>query len=81
MIPAEDLFVGFVALGLVALITVRIVKGLRSGRLPVYRSYLNRDESRAKFNALVLLHSLTLIAAAVIAADLLLGLDLLGRRS
>ena len=78
---SEDLLVGLIALALVPLIGWRILRGLRSGRLPVYRSYLAREESRAKFSVLLALHGLTLVAAAVISADLLLGLDLLGRRS
>ena len=76
-IRSEELFVGLVALGLIPLITMRILRGLRDGRLPVYRAYLSRDEAGAgRFNALLAAHVLSLLLAAVIAADLLLGLGL-----
>jgi hypothetical protein len=78
---SEDVLVGLIALALVPLIAWRIWRGLRSGRLPLYRRYLSRDDSGPKFSVLLALHGLTLVAAGVIAADLLLGLDLLGRRS
>jgi hypothetical protein len=74
--PTEDLFVGLIALALVPLIALRIVRGLRTGRLPLYRSYILREEGRAKFGVLLALHGLSLLLVAVIAADLLLNLDL-----
>ena len=40
----EDMLVGLVALALLPLIALRIWRGLRDGRLPVYRTYLERDE-------------------------------------
>jgi hypothetical protein len=70
----EDLFVGLVALALMSLIARRILRGLRSGRLPIYRSYLSREESGAKFSLLLALHALTLLLAAWIAFDLLVDL-------
>jgi hypothetical protein len=72
----EELFVGLVALALLPLIGGRILRGLRNGRLPVYRTYIERDEDRAKFGAMLVLHSLSLLLIAVVAADLLLGLGL-----
>ena len=72
----ENLFVGLVCLGLVPLITVRIARGVRTGRLPVYRTYLDRDGNRGKFYALLAVHVASLVIIAVIAADLLLGLNL-----
>jgi hypothetical protein len=72
----ENLLVGLVCLALVPLIAVRIVRGLRSGRLPVYRTYLDRDGNAGKFYALLALNGAALILVAVIAADLLLGLNL-----
>ena len=73
---SEELIVGLVALALLPLIGWRIVRGLRDGRLPVYRTYLNRGEAPGKFNFLLALHALSLAMIAVVAADLLLGLGL-----
>jgi hypothetical protein len=70
----EDLLVGLFALALVPLIAMRIRRGIREGRVPVYRTYLTREENRAKFNVLLLLHALSLVLIAAVAADLLLGL-------
>ena len=72
----ENLLVGLVCLGLVPLIALRILRGVRTGRLPIYRTYLDRDGNGAKFYALLALHVASLILVAVIAADLLLGLNL-----
>jgi hypothetical protein len=72
----EDFLVGLFALALVPLIGMRILRGLREGRVPVYRTYLQRDENRAKFNVLLIIHALSLVLVAVVAADLLLGLGL-----
>jgi hypothetical protein len=75
----ENLLVGLVALGLVGFIAARIVRGLRTGRLPIYRTYLDRDGNAAKYYALLAVHAVSLVVIAVIAADLLLGLDLRAR--
>ncbi|HEX8643150.1 MAG TPA: hypothetical protein VF702_04470 [Allosphingosinicella sp.] len=72
----DNLLVGLFALALVPLIAVRVWRGVREGRLPIYRIHLRRDDNRAKFAALLAVHALTLIVVAVIAADLLLGLGL-----
>ena len=73
---SEDIFVGLVALALLPLIAMRIARGLREGRLPVYRTYLERGESEAKFKVLLALHALSFVVVAVLAADLLFGLGL-----
>jgi hypothetical protein len=73
---SEDLFVGAVSLILLPLIASRIVRGIREGRLPLYRSYLTREENAAKFNTLLALHALSFVLLALVAADLLLGLNL-----
>ena len=70
----ENLFVGLVALALLPLIALRIVRGIRDGNLPLYRSRIARDENRARFNALLVLHGLSFLLVAAVAADLLLGL-------
>ena len=75
----EDFMVGLLAATLVVLIGWRILRGLRAGRLPVYRTYIGREENRAKFSALLALHIASMLLIATIAADLLLGLNLRGR--
>lgn len=72
----ENLFVGLVALALVPLIGWRLFRGLRDGRLPVYRTYLNREDAPGKFNLLLALHALSLFLIAAISADLLFNLGL-----
>ena len=54
----------------------RILRGLRDGRLPLYRTAIGRDAGAARFGVLLLLHLLSLLLVATIAADLLLGLGL-----
>ena len=73
---SEDLLVGLVAVALIPLIGLRIARGLRTGRLPLYRSYFERESGRAKFNFLLALHAMSLIVIAVVAADLLLNLGM-----
>jgi hypothetical protein len=74
----DRLLVGLVALALVPLIALRLWRGLRDGRLPVYRSYVTRDAGGGRFAFLFALHALSLLLVAGIAADLLLGLGLRG---
>jgi hypothetical protein len=73
------MLVGVIGLALLPLIGWRIVRGLREGRLPIYRTYLARDEGKAKFNTLLGLHTLSFLAVAAIAADLLFNLGLRDR--
>lgn len=73
---SENLLVGVVALALLPLIGRRIWRGLRDGRLPVYRTCFDRAEGVAKFNLLLALHALSFLLIAVAAADLLLNLGL-----
>jgi hypothetical protein len=74
--PAENLLVGLVALALVPLIALRLWRGLRDGRLPLYRTYMTREEGGAKFGLLLALHALSLVLVAGIAADLLFNLGI-----
>jgi hypothetical protein len=74
----ENLFVGLVALALLPLIGWRIFRGLRDGRMPVYRTHLSREESRSKFAVLLALHALSFLLIALVAADLLFGIGLRG---
>ena len=73
---SEDVLVGLVAFFLVPLIVLRIVRGLRDGRLPLYRTYLVREAGARRFNALLAAHVLSLLLVAAIAADLLFNLGL-----
>jgi hypothetical protein len=75
-ISGENLLVGLVALALLPLIGLRLYRGLRDGRLPVYRTYVVRDENGSKFAVLLGLHALTLLLIALAAADLLFHLGL-----
>ena len=72
----ENIFVGLVALALLPLLGLRIVRGLRDGTLPLYRTRIAREEDRTRFIVLLVLHALSFAVVAVIAADLLLGLGL-----
>jgi hypothetical protein len=73
---SEDLLVGLIALALLPLIAWRIRRGLREGRLPLYRTYVERDEAGSKFGLLLALHALSFVLVALIAADLLFQLGL-----
>ena len=72
----ENLFVGLIALALLPLIGWRIWRGLRDGRMPVYRTYQDRTDSAPKFIVLLALNVLAFLLIALVAADLLLGLGL-----
>jgi hypothetical protein len=73
---SEDLLVGLIALALLPLIAWRIRRGLKEGRLPLYRTYVGRDEAGSKFGLLLALHALSFVLVAAIAADLLFRLGL-----
>jgi hypothetical protein len=73
---SEELLVGMVAAALLPAIAWRIGRGLREGRLPVYRTSLARDDGPAKFRALLAFHVASFIVVAIIAADLLFELGL-----
>ena len=72
---SEDLLVGLIGLVLMPLIARRLVRGLRDGRLPLYSSYIGREEG-ARFKVLIAIHALSFLLVAVISADLLFGLGL-----
>ncbi len=73
---SEDLLVGAIALALLPLIALRIRRGLKEGRLPLYRTYVGRDEAGSKFGLLLALHALSFALVAVTAADLIFQLGL-----
>jgi hypothetical protein len=70
----EELLVGLVVLAVLPLLALRIWRGLQTGSLPIYRTYLHRDEDRAKFTTLLVIHVAIFALMVFIAADLLLGL-------
>lgn len=72
----ENLIVGLVCLALLPAIAIRIVRGVRTGRLPIYRTSLERHESKSRFTVLLALHALSFVLVATIGADLLLDLGL-----
>ncbi|HEX8239362.1 MAG TPA: hypothetical protein VF574_06455 [Allosphingosinicella sp.] len=76
MAEGEELLVGAIALALLPLIAWRLRRGLREGRLPLYRTYVSRDEGGSKFGLLLGLHALSFVVVAIVAADLLLKLGL-----
>jgi hypothetical protein len=73
---AGDMLVGLLAVALLPLIGLRLWRGLRDGRLPLYRSYFGREQGRGKFTFLLALHALSFALVALVAADLLLNLGL-----
>ena len=78
MAGGEDLLVGMIALALAPLIALRLWRGVRDGRLPLYRTYVTREagQGQGKFGVLLALHALSLVLVAGIAADLLLNLGI-----
>jgi hypothetical protein len=76
----SDLLVGLFALALVPVIGWRIRRGLEEGQMPVYRTRVSRDEQPGRFRVMLVIHAITLLLVAIVAADLLVGLDLMGRR-
>ena len=72
----DDLVMGGLALLLVPLIGWRIYRGLRTGRLPLYRTSIDRGAGGGRFELLLVLHLLSLLLVSVVAADHLLGLGL-----
>jgi hypothetical protein len=76
MTRGEDLLVGAIAAALLPLIALRIRRGLKEGRLPLYRTYVSRGEAGSKFGLLLGLHALSFALVALIAADLLFQLGL-----
>jgi hypothetical protein len=76
MASGEDLLAGLIGAALLPLIAWRVRRGLKEGRLPLYRTYVSRDEVGSKFGLLLGLHVLSFVLVAVIAADLLFQLGL-----
>ena len=73
---SEEVLVGIVALALLPFLALRLVRGIRDGQLPLYRTRVRREIGAARFNFLLALNVLALLVVAVVAADLLLHLGL-----
>jgi hypothetical protein len=76
MASGENLLAGLIGAALLPLIAWRIRRGLKEGRLPLYRTYVSRDEAGGKFGLLLALHALSFVLIAAVAADLLFQLGL-----
>ncbi len=72
----SDLLVGLIGLGLLPLIGLRIRRGLREGRLPLYRTCHRREEGEATFRFLLAAHAFSFALVAAMTADLLLDLGI-----
>jgi hypothetical protein len=72
----QDLLVGLIGVALLPLIGLRLWRGLRDGRLPLYRTYVSRADRQGKFALLFAIHALSLVLVAAIAADLLFNLGI-----
>jgi len=80
MAGSENLLVGLIALALLPLIGLRIWRGMREGRMPIYRAYQERADSPARFNVMLGLNALAFLLIALVAVDLLFNLDLRNAR-
>jgi hypothetical protein len=72
----EDLLFGLISLALLPLIALRLWRGVRDGRLPLYRTCVTREAGQGRFGLLLALHALSLALIATIAADLLFNLGI-----
>lgn len=75
-----DIAIGLIALLLVPWVIWTMRRGLAEGRLPIGRSYVHRNERPGPFRFMFALYFAILVAVALIAADLLIGLNLRGAR-
>ncbi len=76
----EEVLVGGLCLVLALIMAKRMWDALQAGEMPLYRTRLRKaDVSAAKYKALVGLNAALVVVILVVAADLLLGLDLRGR--
>lgn len=62
----DELLVGVFALALVPLIALSIHRRVGDGRLPIYRTTLEVDDSKSRFTVLLALHALSFVLVAVI---------------
>jgi hypothetical protein len=71
---SENVLVGLIAGALVPWISLRLIRGLRDGRLPLGRNYVSRDERAGAFRALFAFYVASAVAALFISVDLLFGM-------
>ena len=74
--PSEEMLVGLLGAALLPVIAWRLVRSVREGRVPVYKTYIRREDGPAKYNVMLGLHALIFLLVAGIAADLLFNLGL-----
>jgi hypothetical protein len=67
----QDVIVGLIAACLVPWILWTLERGVRAGRLPVGRAYVDRAERPGAYRLLVVLYALAALGIAFIALDLL----------
>ena len=70
---SEDMLVGIVALGVIPWIAWTVRRGLVAGRLPFFRTYVERDARPTAFAVLLLSYFAAALAMAFIGFDLLLA--------
>lgn len=75
-----DIVIGLLAALLVPWLIWTMRRGLREGRLPIGRTYVHRAERPGPFWFMFALYVAILLTVAMIAADLLFGLNLRGVR-
>jgi hypothetical protein len=73
---SEEGLVGLVALLVIPWIGWTLRRGLRDQRLPIGRTYVDRRSRPAVFNFLLFAYGAAALLMAVIASNLLLGLEL-----
>ena len=76
----ENLLVGGLCLVLALIMAKRMWDALQAGEMPLYRTRLRREDvSAVKYKALVVFNAALVVLILMVAADLLLGLNLRGR--
>jgi hypothetical protein len=73
---SEEGLVGLVALGVIPWIVWTLRRGLREDRLPIGRAHIHRSERPGVFTALIVFYVAAALLMAMIAFDLLLGINL-----
>ena len=72
---SEEMLVGIITLATVPWIVWTLRRGVRTGALPIGRTYVRRDERRAAFQTLSAFYVIAAVLMAFIALDLLTQVD------
>ena len=76
----EEVMVGGLCLVLALIMAKRMWDALQAGEMPLYRTRLRREDvSAVKYKALVVFNAALVVLILMVAADLLLELNLRGR--